>query len=315
MNIVYATDDNYVRPLGVSMVSLFENNKDTKEIIVYIIENNVKEESKIKLYEIAQKYKRSIKFIDFKKICSDLHINVKFPLVAYGRLFLYKLEEVDKILYLDSDTIVNSSIEELYETNIDEYEVAGVQDNAAYYLLKKIGMAKKDRYINSGVLLINLKKWRENDIGNRFLKFIKKNNGKVNHHDQGVINGVCKNSTLILNPKYNMMPEMISMTVKQSNILYNVHNYYTQDEINEAVKSPVIIHYIEKFYSRPWKIDCTHPMKDRFFYYLDKTTFSKSLDERGLNKKIQFRKKIYDKYPFIIYVIFEKILNIRRIFL
>lgn len=315
MNIVYATDEKYVRPLAVSIVSLFENNKNVEDIIVYIIENNVKEKSKSKLNEIAKKYNRIIKFIKFESICSDLKVDVKFPLVAYGRLFLYKIEEIDKILYLDSDTIINESLEELYNTDISEYEVAGVQDNAAYYLLKKIGMNRKNRYINSGVLLINLKKWRENEIGTRFLDFIKKYHGKVNHHDQGVINGVCKNSTLILNPRYNMMPEMIYMTVKESNLLYNVHNYYSQEEIKEAVERPVIIHFIEKFYSRPWKEDCTHPMKEKFFFYLEKISFSKELEKDGLSKRIEFRKKIYESCPFWFYVMFEKMLNIRRYFL
>lgn len=315
MNIVYASDENYVKPLGVSMLSLFENNKEVNDITVYIIENRISECSKKRLYKIAQQYKRSIKFIPFEYLGKDLKVNVDFPLVAYGRLFLYKLEDIDKILYLDADTIINGKIEELYETDIQNYEIAGVQDNAAYYLLKKIGMNKKNRYINSGVLLINLKKWREDNIGERFLKFISEKKGKVNHHDQGVLNGVCKDSILILDPKYNVMPEMISMTVKQSNLLYSVHNYYLQEEINNAVQKPVIIHYIEKFYSRPWKYDCTHPMKDKFLYYLNLTDFSKEMDKKGINKKIQIRKKVYDKCPFWIYVIFEKILDIRRRFL
>ena len=314
MNIVYASDNNYVRPLGISIMSLLENNKEQQEINIFVIDNNIAADSKTIIKNIVKQYKRNIEFIDFNFLCAELKVNVEFPKAAYARLFLYKLN-IDKALYLDSDTIINASLKELYEIDISNYEIAGVQDNAAYYLLKKIGMNKKNRYINSGVLLMNLDLWRKRNIGKRFTDFIELHKGKVNHHDQGTLNGVCKDSTLIIHPKYNMMPEMIHMSVKQSNFLYDVHNYYTQEEIDEAVKNPVVIHYIEKFYSRPWKKDCTHPLKGEFLKYLNKSEFDKELESNGLNKKILFRKKIYEKCPFIIYAIFEKILNFRRRFL
>lgn len=312
INIVYSTDENYCRNVAVSMMSLFENNK--LDFHVYIIEDKLKNESKEKLVKIANKYEQKIEFLDCNKLCKKLRIYNDFPRAAYGRLFLGCLN-IDKILYLDSDTYVNEGILELYNTNISDFEIAGVQDDAAYYLLKKIGMDKTDRYINSGVLLINLKKWREDNVEGRILKFVEEHNGKVNHADQGIINGVCKKNIFILNPKFNMMPEMIYMTVKQVKLLYNVHNYYNQHEINNAVSNPVIIHYIEKFYSRPWKSDCTHPMKEKYLNMLKKTGFNEKIEKKGLNKKILIRKKIFEKCPFLVYVIFEKILNLRRRFL
>ena len=297
INVVYASDDNYAKHAGISIESLLNTNREIEKIKIYVIENNIEIENKQKIEDIVNKYKRDIVFIDSKNFDSKLKINDNFPRAAFSRLFLSsikELEEEDKVLYLDCDTIVNDNIEELYNTNLEGCYFAAVQDNAAYYLLKKIGMNKKNRYINSGVLLINLTKWREDDIENKFLKFIEKHNGKVNHHDQGVLNGVCKDYIKILHPKFNMMPEMIYMTVKQSNFLYNVHNYYSQKEVDEAKKNPVIIHYVEKFYSRPWKIDCEHPMKNKYLEYLYKSEFNKELEQNGLNKKIQFRKKIYE---------------------
>jgi len=314
MNIAYSTDSNYCRHVAVSMMSLFENNKDVKEIKVYIIVDNITNDDKINLESIAKKFKRKIVFLDCDEICKNLKVNTNFPKAAFARLFLGCLD-IDKILYLDSDTYVNDSLKELYDTDVSDYEIAGVQDNAAYYLLRKIGMDKTDRYINSGVLLINLKAWRENAVQDRIIKYLEEHNGIVNHNDQGIINGVCRKNILILNPKFNMMPEMIYMTVKQSNFLYNVYNYYTQKEIDIAVNNPVIIHYIEKFYSRPWKNDCTHPMKNKYLKKLKQTKFNTNLENNGLNKKIRFRKKIYEKVPFIFYAMFEKILNIRRFFL
>lgn len=315
-NIVYSTDENYCRHVAVSITSLLMNNEELKDINIYIVENNLSQESKKKLKRIVEKYDKNLIFLSCNELCKNLKVNTDFPKAAFSRLFLAsKLKNIDKILYIDSDTYVNKGIKDLYDTNIDDYEIAGVQDNAAYYLLKKIGMDKTDRYINSGVLLINLKKWRQDDVEKKICDFTEKHNGRVNHNDQGIINGVCRKKIYILNPKYNMMPEMIYLSVKQSNFLYKVYNYYTQEEITNAVENPVIVHYIEKFYSRPWKKDCTHPLKSKYLDILNKSEFDKKLEENGLNKKVQFRKKIYENVPFIIYAIVEKILNIRRIFL
>lgn len=315
VNICYATDENYARHVGISMTSLFINNSEIEKLIVYIIEDHLKNETKNKLLNIGKKYNRELIFISCDKICSGLDVNVNFPKAAFSRLFLTRVQELDKILYLDSDTIINNGIQELYNIDISEYEIAGVQDNAAYYLLKKIGMNKKNRYINSGVLLMNLELLRKNNFEKRVFDFIKKHNGKVNHHDQGIINGVCKNDILILKPKYNMMPEMLYMTVNQSDFLYNVYNYYSQNEINDAINNAVIIHYIEKFTGRPWIAECSHPLKNRYLELLNKSEFDKELVKDGFSKHVKMRKYVFEHFPFIVYVIFEKILDIRRRFL
>lgn len=87
------------------------------------------------------------------------------------------------------------------------YCVAGVQDNPALYALEAIGMDENDRYINSGVLLINLKQWRAERIEEKIIKMIQAHNGFVLHHDQGIINGVCKGKIKILPPKFNTMSQ------------------------------------------------------------------------------------------------------------
>ena len=61
MNIVYSSDDNYAQHTGVSIISLLENNKHFNEINIYIVDNDIKNENKIKLNNIANRYKRKIK--------------------------------------------------------------------------------------------------------------------------------------------------------------------------------------------------------------------------------------------------------------
>ena len=74
MNIVYASDDNYAEIMGVSMLSLFENNKDTSEIVVYVLDSQIRNDNKQKLQQIADIYNRQLNFISIQKIYQIIKI-------------------------------------------------------------------------------------------------------------------------------------------------------------------------------------------------------------------------------------------------
>ena len=89
-----------------------------------------------------------------------------------------------------------------------------------------VGLKYNDRYINSGVILINLKKWREDNLEKKFIDFINKYNGDVPCADQGTINGVCKNKILIIHPKYNTMTPMFSFSAKNDTIVLEIFFFF-----------------------------------------------------------------------------------------
>lgn len=312
ISVVYSTDENYARHACISMYSLFENNKEIDEIIVYIIDNNMLKASREKFTQVAEKYDRKVKFINCDYKSKKLKINERYPLAAYSRLYLEELIDEEKLLYLDCDTVINKSIKELWEKDISNYLIAGVQDDPKEYMRTIIGMDKKDRYINSGVLLINLKKWKNSNLKNKFVEFIEEFKGEVPHEDQGVINGVCKNDILIIEPKFNMMPQMISFDCNKIKKLANISEYYSQDEINVAINNPVIIHYIGKFYNRPWCEKCTHPYKDKYIKFMKKAYKKESLINSDIKKGVKIRKFIYYNMGFNSYLIIENILDLKR---
>lgn len=311
MNVMYSCDNNYLRHAAASITSLLENNK-TENINIFLITNNIEESLQQKIKKLVNKYKQNIEFIDINLICSKLKTNDNFPISGYARLFVSQYITVDKILYLDCDTIVLDSIKSLYDTDISNYYVAGIQDNPAKHLVDIIGMTENDRYLNSGVLLINLQKWREDNLEIQFNEFIERFNGKVPHHDQGIINGVCKNKILVLNPKYNCMSQLFQHTASEIKRLFNIKNYYTQSELDDALKNPVIVHYIAKFFGRPWIKECTHPYLNEYIKYLKLSGFYQEPIEKKEDIGLKIRKFIYQKTPFLIYYNFEKLLDIKR---
>lgn len=314
LNVLYSTDLNYAPHAAASIYSLLDNNRGFEKINIYIIDDDISEEYKECFERILDGFSNaSIIFYPFKKLKPRLQIKETwFAMVGYARLMLSEITEAEKILYIDCDTIINGSLKELWETDLEGYCIGGVQDNPALYALQAIGMDDNDRYINSGVMLINLKKWREDNIEEKIIQMINSHNGHVFHHDQGIVNGVCKNSIKILHPKFNTMSQFFLMKAKQIKSLYDMKNYYTQDELDEATKNPVIIHYINKFYNRPWFKSCSHPLKELYIENLSKTPFKIELKEGSQKSMVKIRKFVFEHFPFFIYYALERVLNIRR---
>lgn len=311
MNIVYSSDGNYFNYAMVSIASLLENNKNNN-IKIYFIENNIPKEQINNLKSLVKKYNQKIEVIGLDKICKNIHLNDNFPKSAFARLFITRFIKEDKVLYLDCDTIINSDIKELYLANIEQYYVAGVQDNVEKIMTKIIGMTDDDRYINSGVLLINLKKWREDNIEEKFINFIKKFNGNVPHHDQGIINGVCKNNIKILSPKCNYMSQFFIHSSTEMKRLSNIKYFYSDSELQNDKKNIIVIHYIEKFYGRPWTKNCTHPLRNEFEKYAEIAGIIIDKTNKELSLPVRIRKIIYYKFPFSVYYIIEKLLEVKR---
>ncbi|MED4209304.1 glycosyltransferase family 8 protein [Priestia megaterium] len=305
LDVVYSSDDNYAQHVGVSMLSLFENNKDFYSINIYLIENNISIDNKNNLISICEKYNRIIKFINFDEYSNKLNLNMEnhISINAYARLFLSKILEksIGKIIYLDCDSIINGSLSSLWRLDISNYYVAGVCDTVSDNTKLKINLDLNKSYINSGMLLINLKKWREEDVEKKFLKFIELYNGNVFHHDQGVINGVLNEKILLLHPKYNAMTPFYTMDREQMMQYYGLKNYYIEDELVEAKRSPVFIHYTPAFVNRPWIKGCKHPLASLYKKYLDMTPWKgNKLGNDNRKKGEKLIAFLFNNFPFKI---------------
>mgnify|MGYP005803247495 CR=1 FL=1 len=310
--VLYSTDETYARHAATSIYTLLENNKSFEKIKIYIISNNLSSETKKKFLRIIEEFERELKFIDLKELLVDFEKNNDYPISSYARLLIENIILEDKILYIDCDTIVVNSLKDIWKIDLQENLIAGVQDALPSYLLSAINIEKNSQYINAGVLLINLKKWRDEKFKNQVYNFLKIKKGNVVHHDQGIINHICNGKIKILEPKYNVMPEIIMYNEKQIKKLYQLQNYYNDEELKDAKENPVIIHFISKFYNRPWNKKCTHPYKDNYLEALSKTGFSTKLENKDLSKKVKLRKFIYKMFPFEIYCTLEHLLNKRR---
>lgn len=276
MNVVYHSSNKFAPVLGVSITSLFENNKNMKEISVYIIEDNISINNKNKLEQIAKQYGRDLFFITMPDVNEEFHLDLKkvrgdWIFNSYCRLFLNKLlpKDIKKVLYLDSDVLILNDLTDLWNTDINNYCLAAVMDYISIDYYNLFGLNKNARYCNSGVLLINLELWEQNNINDLVRDYIKQNNGYVFFMEQTVFNAILQNNILVLPQKYNLYTITQLLTYDEILTLRRPEYMYSREEILTAVQEPCISHMTSCFLvrNRAWYIENNHPMKDKFIYY------------------------------------------------
>lgn len=290
LNVFFSSDEHYAQHLGAAMQSLLQNNQDFTVIRLYIIENEISASSKEKLCAIAEKFlSAQIIWISFDAWKSRLQLNMTWSISmsSYARLFVADMvpADMDRILYLDCDMIVCDSLQCLWNTDLRGCALGAVQDTISNTTKAAVGLAPEEQYFNAGMLLIDLAKWREQNIGSKCLSFIQERNGSVVHHDQGVLNGVLRNQWFRLPLCDNLMT--IHFIFNRERILdYYGENavFYLENEIVNAKEHPVILHYTPSFTSRPWCRDCKHPRKALYWENIAQTPWKGAKPEKSKDK-------------------------------
>lgn len=270
MNILYTCDNNYVWQMGISLVSLFESHPN-KKINIYLICTGLSEVNKEKLNELVDKYSQNIRYIDLSELslCPILKSNGRWPLICYARLFAYKvLKDVNRLLYLDCDTVVLSNIESLFSDKYSSFPIYGAKDFIGDYYKKLIGMSKNSVNINGGVILFNLNLYKELNPDDKIISFLKDYGKRISYADQDVLNGTFWREFGFLDAKYDVMSIMKCFSYSEILKLKHPTACYTKKEVDEASHSPCIIHYTGNYrFKRPWFHNSNHPYKNYFDYY------------------------------------------------
>lgn len=247
--VVYATDDGYVRYTATSIDSIMQCSPVKQKYIFYILlPTDISEESKKVFLNLSNNYENcDIQLISVKEKFSNASLQIKHITVpTYYRLLLPDiLPNVNKCIYLDGDTVVCQSLVELYELDLEENYIAGVEAYGYFRdtdkLCKRLGIPKFITYINAGVLVMDLEKMRKADCVSEFLALIDR---KFSSQDQDIINVACYGKIKRLPYKYNVMTAHRKLGSKF------LCQFIAQEDLEEALTYPVIIHYADK--EKPW---------------------------------------------------------------
>jgi len=214
IHLATVTNNTYAKPLAVMLNSLLENKISENPLKIYIITSSLSSKNKSILTKTVGKFNLKIKFITIDPaIYEDFKTVYYLTKETYYRISLPDLltEKVQKAIYLDGDIIVKTDITELWNINIDNYYLAAVED----FWVKDsrnshLSIPKGSKYFNAGVLLINLKKWREKQIKNKVIQFIKTNSSRIKFCSQDPLNAIIHDKWLQLDPKWNFMPHYLT---------------------------------------------------------------------------------------------------------
>lgn len=275
--IAMAMDENYLYPTLVSITSVMENKSNNTNYSFYVMHpRELKEENKEKLLSLERKYQKChITLIDMQNKYQQAHTDSHISTPSYYRLSLSDiLPDKEKVIWLDGDTLTFHDLTDLFDVDMSGYYYKGfLDDNPAGTDKFEID---NDHYICAGVMLINLKELRLNNMAKKFNDFIIQNNDRLEQHDQTVINVICYDHIGILPAKYGVFN-----SIKQ----YNAQNYleslrtpekYTGEELINAIANPSILHCIIK----PWDQCAESHSRNLWVQYAKKTDFFNDINHR-----------------------------------
>ena len=296
MNVVYSSSDLFSEIAAVSINSLLTNN-NRKKIHIYIIDNGIKTINKNKLILLVKNYGQTLDFIPIPDIEAMVgrKINVgRWNISTFGRCFLCSIlpDSVDKLMFIDADTIIRHSLEDLYDSNMNGMALLGVDDCRGGKYRENIDLPYDHNYINCGFMIVDLTLWRKLNAEKKYIQFINNKNGNITYMDQGVINGVLGKMNLVglIHPRFNCQRLYFDFTYDEFIELRKPVFHYSRQDYEDAINDPVIVHFTTCFISgtRPWnKID-KHPFKKEFIKYKKGTPWKDSLfwkDDRKTGKK------------------------------
>lgn len=256
MEVLFCFDEKYEQHFGVAVTSLILNNIDNLTRI-HIVTKKISSNFNKKLEQI--KTKADVDFCIYEvedEEVKNLKVSEHISSAAYYRLLAPDLlpSNLNKVLYLDSDLIVNGSIMELYNYDLSNYIVAAYSGEAKAGTTKKRLELNGDYYFNSGVMLINLETWRHMNIGKKCIEFLRDSPQMILLWDQDALNKVIDGQFLNLDKKWNSLVDLYG------------GNSLADDQ-------SIIVHFIGSL--KPWHSWCISSKKRIYWSYLRQSPWSK----------------------------------------
>ncbi|MFT8556148.1 glycosyltransferase family 8 protein [Liquorilactobacillus hordei] len=273
LNVIYASDNTFANIMGVSIVSLFESNFECK-IQLYILDSKISDENRIKIEKVCKKYKQKLPIwlqaVNVEDKLNMRVVNDRGSISQYSRMLIENVvpDSVNRVLYLDCDTLITDSLTDFFNLNMDGNIIAALKDAFSKYYRINIDLNENDVMFNSGVMLIDMNKWRKYRVEDKLLNFIRVKKGVIQQGDQGVLNAILSKYTKIIDARYNTISTFYELTYKQLIKYRKPVNFYSEQQVKQACDNPAIIHFTSSFYSiRPWCRNCQHPQVRYWRYY------------------------------------------------
>ena len=277
--IFFTIDDAFAPFASVAIKSLLDNASQNYFYHIHIVNNGLSEENITKILELETSYSK-IMFNNMderlKAITDKKGTRLRedyFSLAIFFRIFIPDcFKEYDKALYIDADTIILDDISKLYNIDLGDNYIGGCtetsclgMDDITNYFTNGVGVNYKE-YMNSGMLVFDMKALREHHFAEKFLYLFKKYNFGNVDPDQSYINAILKNKKLLIDNRWNA----------------------TVSKDNKLIDNPGIIHF--NLFKKPWLYDNVAGEK-YFWEYAKKTPYYEEIKRIKDNYTLEDKKK------------------------
>lgn len=274
-------DTNFAMQLAVALSSI-DRAHAGEEALVYVLHDGFDEATRVRISTGAPTL--TIEWIeaDASRFCG---IELAAPYRSLAVLYRFLLPEVlpetlRRVIYLDSDVLVQRSLRPLLEHSLGDALVGAVRDPVVPWFgapygppWSEIGAAPDAPYFNSGVLLIPLDRWRSERVADRCFDFLRRQ--PFRYPDQDALNAVTAGRWFSLDPEWNVQPGHVCGTGSMPSLPTFQYVVAAADDLDRARRDPGVIHFAASaVQTRPWAPRCVHPLCEAWFSSLDRTEWN-----------------------------------------
>lgn len=287
--VVSGADERYALPLAVTIRSALDQLEPWQRMRLFILDGGIEEETRIRLIRSWQSPLVSVTWLEPRiDLVQDLPVSDHISVAAYLRLMLPDLlpPDVTKLIYLDADMLVMKNLVSLWNEPHGESTVLAVQDYAAPFIdssvslknfpacnpylaaafpirnYRELGIPEDGKYFNSGLLFIDMERWRAERITENVFACLHDNREHVLWWDQYALNVVLVGKWRCLDQRWN----------QGAHLFHYPHwreSPFDKATFSQLQSDPWIVHFCSP--SKPWQYFCSHPHARDFRAYLQQT--------------------------------------------
>jgi lipopolysaccharide biosynthesis glycosyltransferase len=303
VHLICACNSNFNMPMCVMLSSVVEHFSKNRDLIIHAISNDATAKDRENVRQSIRMVRPSLERIDIHWYSIDAALLEKLPFKtdhlsrdAYARLFAPYLlpESCKRAVYLDCDMVVLADIAELYDSTahnqnllqaVHEMNCPQVSLPGGVFDYEKRGIPPDTRCFSSGVLVIDLKRWRERDLTPFMLEYVERYGDRIYWADQGVLNAFLYNEWTPLDPRWN----------QTGAVLFEkpwLAAGYSREEWLRVKNDPYIVHFTGA--QKPWHAACRHsPRRLYFFDQLEKTVYRNTVPRYPYLERLMGRRAYY----------------------
>jgi lipopolysaccharide biosynthesis glycosyltransferase len=295
LHIVTQCDERYVQHLSVMLYSLIEHNKHYVVNAFVLIPRDVQEPTLDKIRHSISRFSSNLHFIKADpSLVQSFKVFGHVTCATYYKLFMGELlpQGLQKVIYLDSDVVVRGRLDELWNSCYGNFIAGAVTDSyveANPQIKSNLGLDSALPYFNAGVLLIDLNRWRQANVGSEAVAFAQRYADRISFADQCPLNWVLRDRWMKLPEIWNL--QTASMVVGSQ---YGFLNY--SRAAKERGLAAKIIHFSGP--SKPWHYMNSHPLKRDYLAYVSRTAW-KQYRPPDYTLRNFTRKNVYKFAPFM----------------